>query len=125
MAVDPPTLAKAFGATSIPLNGSIRLTFTISNPDTNVTLTGIAFTDNLPAGLVVANPSGLSSTCGGTATAVEGSSSVSLSGGTLAAGATCAVSVDTQGTTVGMKINTTGNVTSAEGGAGETASASI
>ncbi|HET9837491.1 MAG TPA: hypothetical protein VFR84_04590 [Candidatus Angelobacter sp.] len=120
----PPTITKAFGAASIPLNGTTSLTFTITNPNTGVSLTGIAFTDNLPAGLVVASTPNLSNTCGGTATAVGGSGSVSLSGGTLAASASCTVSVDVQGTTAGVKNNSV-QVTSTEGGTGNTSNASI
>jgi len=120
----PPSIAKVFGAASIPLNGTTSLTFTIQNPNTNVTLNGIAFTDNLPAGLVVATPSGLSNTCGGTATAVAGSGSVSLSAGTLAASASCTVSVNVQGTTAGVKNNSV-QVTSTEGGTGNTSNASV
>ena len=82
--INPPTIAKAFGAATIPLNGTTSLTFTLSSTNQNLTLNGVAFTDNLPAGLVVATPSDLSSTCSGTATAVAGSTSVSLSGATLA-----------------------------------------
>jgi len=41
----PPTIMKAFGASSIPLNATTSLTFTISNPNAASTLTGIAFTD--------------------------------------------------------------------------------
>jgi uncharacterized repeat protein (TIGR01451 family) len=121
----PPTIAKAFGAARIPLNGSTSLTFDITNPVSNaIPLTGIAFTDNLPAGLVVATPNGLSSTCGGTATAVAGASSVSLSSGTLAVGASCAVSVNVTGTTAGVKNNAV-QITSTEGGNGNTSNASI
>ena len=76
---------KVFGAAAIPLNGTTSLTFNISNPNTNVTQTGLAFTDSLPSGLVVSNTPNLTNTCGGTATATGGSGSVSLSGGTLAA----------------------------------------
>jgi uncharacterized repeat protein (TIGR01451 family) len=120
----PPSITKAFGAASIPLNGTTSLTFTINNPNTGVALTGIAFTDNLPAGLVVATPNALNNTCGGTATAVAGSSSISLSAGTLAASASCTVSVNVQGTTAGVKNNSV-QVTSTEGGTGNTSNASI
>lgn len=120
----PPTITKAFGAATIPLNGTTSLTFTIQNPNTNLALTGIAFTDNLPAGLVVATPNALNNTCGGTATAVAGSGSISLSAGTLAASASCTVSVNVQGTTAGVKNNSV-QVTSTEAGTGNTSNASI
>src|SRR5437016_6511334 len=114
----PPTITKAFGAASILLNASTSLTFNINNPNTTLALTGVAFTDTLPAGLVVATPNGLSSTCGGTATAVAGSGSVSLSGGTLAVSASCTLSVNVTGTTAGVKNNSV-QVTSTEGGTGK------
>ncbi len=120
----PPTITKAFGAASIPLNGATSLTLSISNPNTNFNLTGLAFTDNLPAGLIVATPNGLSNTCGGSVTAVPGSSSVSLSAGTVASSASCAVSVNVQGTTAGVKNNSV-SVAATETGPGNTANASI
>ncbi|MGB9120429.1 MAG: CSLREA domain-containing protein [Candidatus Angelobacter sp.] len=120
----PPSITKAFGAASIPLNGTTSLTFTIQNPNTNLALTGIAFTDNLPAGLVVATPNALNNTCGGTATAVAGSGSISLSAGTLAASTSCTFSVNVQGTTAGVKNNSV-QVTSTEAGTGNTSNASI
>jgi uncharacterized repeat protein (TIGR01451 family) len=120
----PPSITKAFGAATIPLNGTTSLTFSISNPNTSLALTGLAFTDSLPAGLVVATPSGISNTCGGTATAVAGSSSVSLSAGTLAGSASCTVSVNVQGTSAGIKNNSV-TITSTEAGTGNTSNASI
>jgi hypothetical protein len=120
----PANVTKSFGATKIPLNGTTSLTIDISNPNTNVSLTGLSFTDNLPAGLVIATPNGLTNTCGGTATATPGSGSLSLSGGTVASSASCAVSVNVQGTTAGTKNNSV-TVTSTEGGTSGTATASI
>jgi hypothetical protein len=124
--VSPPTIAKAFGAASIPLNGSTSLTFTLHNPNAASSLTGVGLTDSLPAGLVVSTPNGLTGSCGGgTITAVAGSGSVSLSGATLAGSASCTFSVNVTGTSAGTKNNTTGAVTSVEGGTGSTASASV
>ena len=112
----PPTITKAFGAAQITMGGTTSLTFTINNPNTTLALTGVAFTDNLPAGLVVATPNGLSNTCGGAVTATAGSGSVSLAGGGLAATASCTISVNVQGTTAGVKSNTTGPISSNESG---------
>ncbi len=121
----PPVITKAFGAASIPLNSSTSLTFTINNLAANtIPLTGIAFTDNLPAGLVVSTPSNLTNTCGGTATAVAASSSVSLSGATLAINTSCTLSVNIAGITAGLKNNSV-TVTSNESGPGSTSNASI
>jgi hypothetical protein len=122
----PPTIAKSFGAASIPLNGATSLSFTIANPNAATALTGIGFTDTLPAGLVVQTPNGLVGTCGGgTITAVAASGSITLAGATLAGSASCNFSVNVKGTTVGAKNNTTTAVTSVEGGNGGTASASV
>jgi fimbrial isopeptide formation D2 family protein len=121
----PPTIIKSFGAASVQLNGSTSLSFTITNPAANSgSLTGIAFTDSLPAGVVVATPSGLNNGCGGTATAVAGSSSVSLSGATLTSNTSCAISVNVTGTSAGVKNNSV-TVTSTETGQGNTSNASI
>lgn len=124
--VAPPTIAKSFGGASTPLNGSTSLSFTLNNPNASPALTGVGFTDTLPAGLVVSLPTGLTGSCGGgTITATAGSGSVSLTGAALAGNASCTFSVNVTGTTAGTKNNTTGAVTSVEGGAGGTASASV
>src|SRR5437016_2979865 len=121
----PPSITKSFNPTSIALNANSTLSFTIQNPNTNVALSGVTFTDNLPAGLAVAATPNVTGSCGsGTITAVAGSGSISLSGGTLtaspAAGSSCTFSVDVTGTTAGSKSNTTGAVSSTEGGTGTT-----
>src|SRR6266496_3177662 len=122
----PPTIEKAFGAPSIPLDGATTLTFTLSNPNPAVTLTGIGMSDTLPAGLVITNPCGLSGSCNGTFTAACSSSSNSLVGATLAPNASCFVTVNSiMGTTVGVKDNVTSAVTSTQGGSGSAAMARI
>jgi uncharacterized repeat protein (TIGR01451 family) len=124
--VAPPTIAKAFGAASIPLNGSTALSFTIQNNNTTTTLSGVGFNDTLPAGLVISTPNGQTGTCGsGAIAAIQGTNVISLSGATLAANASCSFAVNVTGTADGTKNNTTDNVISTEGGAGGTASASI
>jgi len=122
----PPTISKTFGAASIARNGSTSLSFTIHNPNASSSLSGIGFSDTLPAGLVISTPNGLAGSCGGgTITAAQGTNVVSLSGATLAASASCTFSVNVIGTAAGDQNNTTGNITSTEGGAGGTASATL
>src|SRR5262249_10320691 len=111
---------KAFGAANIPLNGTTSVTFTITNPNTTSALSGIAFTDNLPAGLVVATPNNLNNLCGGTATATAASSTISLSGVTLAASGSCTLAVNVKGISNGVQNNTTGAISSTESGTGAT-----
>lgn len=123
----PPTITKAFSDSQVEfLFGSTALTLTITNPNTNIPLTGVSVTDPLPTGLTVAVPSNsLMNTCGGTVTAVPGSSSIALSNGTVAANSTCTVTVRVNGSQIGVQTNTTTAVTSNEGGAGNTATATI
>ena len=120
-----PTIIKKFGAAAIGVGAGTTLSFTIANPNAAVALTGVAFTDTLPAGLVVSTPNGLTGTCGGgTITAVAGSGSVTLSGATLAAGASCTFSVNVTGTAAGAKSNSVA-VSSTNGGTGNTSTTSL
>ncbi len=122
----PPNLMAAFAVANVALNGTTSLTFTLSNPNSEASLSGIGFTDALPAGLMVATPDGLNGNCStGTITANAGSSSISLSGATLAASANCSFTVSISAVAAGMQNDTTTAVTSTEGGSGKTASASI
>jgi uncharacterized repeat protein (TIGR01451 family) len=114
----PPTIIKAFSPAQIPLNGTSTLTITITNPNATVPLNGVGFTDTYPTGLVTASPSNLATTCGGVAFA--GSGLLSLTGGTIAAGSSCTVSVSVKGSGAGVLSNTTSAVTSTEGGDGTT-----
>lgn len=117
--VCPPTISKAFAA-NMATNGTTTLVFTITNPNTTVALTGIAFTDNLPAGLVVANPPPPVNNCGGTLTAANNATSIGLTGGSLAASGNCTITVTIRGTTEGTKLNTTNAISATESGTGTT-----
>jgi uncharacterized repeat protein (TIGR01451 family) len=121
-----PIISKTFGAASIPLNGSTSLSFTVQNNNAGTPLSGIGFTDTFPAGLVISNPTGQTGTCGaGTITAIAGANFVSLAGATLASNSSCTFSVNITGIATGAQNNVTSNVTSAQGGTGGTASASV
>jgi uncharacterized repeat protein (TIGR01451 family) len=121
---DPPSLTKSFGAATIPLNGTTTLQFTVTNPNAGTALTGIAFTDTLPSGLEIASPANLSSNCGGVAVAGPNPPQIGFSGGSVAANASCMVSVDVVGTSAGVKNNTSSTVTSDQG-TGSAAMASV
>ena len=106
-----PTVAKAFSPASIPQGGTTRATVTIDNSANGIAATGLAFTDMLPTGLAVADtPNVVTEGCGATATA--SGNSISLTGGTVAAGMSCTVSVNLRATEAGTLTNPTFTVTS-------------
>jgi len=117
----PPTIAKSFGAASIILNGTTSLSLMLTNPNATVALSGVAFTDMLPAGLTA--PNGPTPACGGSLS-ITGSNTLTFTGGTLAGGANCTITVTVTGTTTGVKNNTTGPISSTESGAGSTSNTS-
>lgn len=96
-----PTFTKSFSPSTTSVGVPVTLSFTITN-NSGIQLTGLSFTDSLPAGLLVANPPNLTNTCGGTLGAIPGTRIINLSGGVLAAGATCEVNVSIQATAPGI-----------------------
>ncbi len=121
-----PTLVKEFSPTSVAVSGQSTLKFTITNPN-STGLSQVAFSDNLPDGVVISTPNGFAgSNCfGAVVTADAGSSSIGMTGTLLPPGQSCSFSVNVTGTTPGSKVNTTGNVSSVESGAGGTATAAL
>lgn len=115
-----PDFSKVFTPDMIDTSGMIStLTFTIDNSASGLAANDLDFTDNLPAAITVATPSNASTTCtGGTLTAVDGTAVISYTGGSVAAGATCTISVDTTATVIGMHVNLTGDLTSSSGNSG-------
>ncbi len=120
--VPQKAFSKSFNPATIGLNGVSTLTFVIDNSGSSQTVTGLDFTDNFPAGMLVATPANASSSCtGGTLTAVAGSGTVSYTGGSLAAGGTCTVQVDVTATATGTLSNLSGDLTSVFGNSGPAA----
>jgi hypothetical protein len=100
-----PVLLSGFGASPIYVGGSSTVWFRINGNDSGGT--GFAFTDTLPAGLVVGSPAGVTNSCGGAVTASAGSNGISLSSGVVLSSATCLIEVNVKATTPGVKPNTT------------------
>ncbi|MBS0556663.1 MAG: hypothetical protein JSR27_04535, partial [Proteobacteria bacterium] len=116
--IAPPTITKSFTPTSIGVNGTSTLTLVINNPNPTQSLSGVAFSDPFPGGMSVANPASVSNTCGGTFAPNPGDTALSFSGGALAAGGSCTITVAVTDGIVGTAANTTGAISSTEGGTG-------
>ncbi|HEX6199145.1 MAG TPA: Ig domain-containing protein, partial [Thermoanaerobaculia bacterium] len=118
---DRPGFTKSFSPSPITVGQTSTLTFTIDNSANGSAAFNLAFTDNLPAGLTVADPANAATTCGGGLNATPGSSSVGLFSGFVAAGSSCTVTVDVLASAAGALGNTTGNLTSTLGSSGKAA----
>jgi uncharacterized repeat protein (TIGR01451 family) len=96
-------LSKAHSPDNILLNGTSVLTITIANTNAGaIALSGMTLMDPLPSGVLVAGVPNASTTCGaGTVHALSGESSVTLNGGSVAAGATCTFVVTVTGVALG------------------------
>src|SRR5581483_6811911 len=114
-AVLPPSISKQFAPNPILANGVSTLTFTITNPNPNNAISGVAFGDTFPtspgAMVVAGTPAATTNGCGApTFSPAAGAGSISFSNGTIAAGGTCTVTVNVTAPTVGNYNNTSGNV---------------
>ena len=121
--IAPPDLEKSFSPGSIFVGQTSTLTFSIANPNQSVSLSGIGFTDLLPAGITVEN-SGPTPVCDGSLTTIA-PDTIAFTGGSLAANTSCTFDVTVTGATIGSKVNTTSAISSSEGGDGGAASATL
>jgi LPXTG-site transpeptidase (sortase) family protein len=111
-AIAPPSIVKSFSPTTILEGNTTTLSFTITNPNQGSGLSGIAFSDELPAGLDVTTAS--LAQCGGTLDVTDNDparDTIVLSGGSLLADSSCTFTVTVTGTADGDYTNTTGDVT--------------
>jgi hypothetical protein len=125
-AIQPPAFTSmAYSPNQILAGAASTLSFTIRNPNSSTTLSGIAFSDTYPSGLANVVPLVTTNTCGGSMAASGNGNSIALSGGSLAAGVSCTVSIKVIASAIGSYTNSSGSVSSTNGGTGNTASASL
>ncbi len=97
------TVAVSFSPTSISTGGSSQLTITLANSN-SIALTATSLNDTLPGNLTISQSSAPTNGCGGSSAST--SSSVSLSGATLAANASCTIVVTVSSKTAGTYTDT-------------------
>jgi uncharacterized repeat protein (TIGR01451 family) len=100
----PPVATKSFLPTTIAANTPSVLTILVSNPNAQA-LTVLAFSDTLPAGLMIANPPNLTTTCGGTPLAVASGITLGLSTGAVPSSGSCTVSANVTSAAPGVYTN--------------------
>src|SRR5512138_562166 len=110
-------LVKGFEPLTVFGGSASTMSVQLINPG-NVTLTDIAFTDNMPSGMILADsPNFEVGTCGGALSGTPGSNSFSFSGGSLPGLTTCTLTLSVTMTVNGNLTNTipAGAVTTANG----------
>ena len=120
----PAKAMKAFAPGEIFAGATSLMTISLKNPYWNPhALTGVAFSDSYPSGLVNSGTF-VSNTCGGTVTAISGGSALSLVGGTIPLGnfsgmvdGSCTITIYVTSSVADTYTNDTGVISSAEAGA--------
>jgi hypothetical protein len=112
-----PSFSKVFVPSTIGPGSVATVRFTITN-QTASPVSNLAFPDNLPAGVVIANPANAATSCGGTLSAPAGGGSISFSDGGIGAAGSCTILVDVTSSTAGTHMNVTGDLTSSAGNSG-------
>jgi acyl dehydratase len=113
----PASFDKAFIPDTIGSGSVSTLRFDIAN-STSAPVSDLAFTDVLPAGVVIASPANAVTFCGGTLSAPAGGGTITFSDGVVGAFGSCSISVDVTSGTGGVHTNTSGDLTSSAGNSG-------
>jgi len=98
--VEAPSISKTFNPNTIFVGQTSQMTIRINNNDLDTNLTTVSFTDNLPAGMLLATPVASSMTgCGAGAalTAVAGGTVISLANGTVTPATDCVIRANVTG----------------------------
>ncbi len=114
-----PGFSKSFEPSTIGPGSTATLVYVIDGSAIPSPVTALAFTESLPAGLVIASPSRLATTClDATVTGSPGASTVSLSGGRLSVASLCLVTVDVTAAAADTYESLSGDLTSSAGNSG-------
>jgi uncharacterized repeat protein (TIGR01451 family)/LPXTG-motif cell wall-anchored protein len=106
-----PTSEKAFSQTSTSPGGAVKLTFTVKNTSGMPTAGTWSLKDNLPAGMVVANPKNVDAHChNGAINAASGDTAITLTGDFTTTTAQCTMSIDVTSASAGQYQNCPTNI---------------
>ena len=84
---------KAFDPLTVFGGSASTMSIELRNPD-SAPLTGIAFSDGMPTGMIIANPANFDTgACGGALSGAPGASAITYSGGTLPAASACTLTM--------------------------------
>lgn len=111
LVVQAATLMKDFAPASILVNQTSTMSLTLDNTPEAPQHTGLAFTETLPAGVVLA-AAPASPQCNGTVTGTAGGNTVTVSGARLALGLdACVITTTVTSASAGTYVNAASNVT--------------
>ncbi|MFT3792811.1 MAG: DUF5979 domain-containing protein [Rudaea sp.] len=105
-AIVPPAVTKEFSPNTIVAGSQTTLTITLNNPNASTALSNVRLTDTLPNGTYVYATPASTNTCGGTFAPAANDTTLSLTGGAIAAGGSCVLTVQVTGTSPGSYTNT-------------------
>ena len=97
--------SKGFSPATVDQGATSTLTFTINNGANIVQADNMAFSNQLPAGLEVADTPAVTNSCGGTFSPAAGATTLAFTGGTLNQGATCQIQVTVRAIAAGTLTN--------------------
>lgn len=120
-----PTFTMTFSPTTIAPGSLSTLTFSIDNSSNDIGVSQVGFTNTLPTGMTILNPSNAITDCtSGVFSAVVGTNTLSFSDYRLGLNESCTFSVDVTSATAGVHLNTSSALTSSAGSSG-TANATL
>jgi uncharacterized repeat protein (TIGR01451 family) len=121
----PPSITKSFSPSTVSVGGVSTLVVTITNPSINVAaLQDVGVADVFPIGMQIADLPNITNTCSnGSVSSINEGGGIFIAATTIAVNSSCTFTINVKASSEGSLVNTTGPVTSSNGGNGNTASA--